>query len=99
MVLVAKNLSTQYHVLHAIYRCGQQKPPLAFADHSFLEIPPRKKIRMRSGKARAERAVLRAWRGSESRHAIGAYERISSCHALGACESVGVLAKIGSSVF
>ena len=38
-------------------------------------------------------------RDSESRHAIGAYDLGQSHHTRGACESVGVLAKIGSSVF
>ena len=59
----------------------------ASAAHSFLEIPPpqKNKNEERQGE-RAGRAVLRAWRDSESRHAIGAYERVPSHHALGACE-------------
>ncbi|MEK7082668.1 MAG: hypothetical protein AAB972_00730 [Patescibacteria group bacterium] len=38
---------------------------------------------------RAVRAVLRAWRDSEGRHAIGAYFAGSSHHARGACEVRG----------
>ena len=65
----------------------------------FRNPPPQKNKNAERQGERAGRAVLRAWRDSESCHAIGAYERISSHHALGACESVGALAKIGSSVF
>ena len=65
----------------------KRKPPLAFAAHSFLEIPPpAKKIRMRSGKARGRDARYSARGGIQHHHAIGAYERVSSHHALGACE-------------
>ena len=46
----------------------KRKPPLAFAAHSFLEIPPprkKNKNEERQGE-RAGRAVLRAWRDSAS---------------------------------
>jgi len=65
----------------------KRKPPLAFAAHSFLEIPPpqKNKNEERQGE-RAGRAVLRAWRDSGHWHAIGAYLAGSSHHARGACE-------------
>ena len=65
----------------------KRKPPLAFAAHSFFQIPPAKNQNgeERQGE-RARRAVLHAWRGSEGRHAIGAYLAGSSHHARGACE-------------
>ena len=76
----------------------KRKPPLAFAAHYFLEIPPpRKKIRMRSGKARGGDARYSARGGIQKRHAIGAYDAVQSYHALGACESVEIFAKVGSS--
>jgi len=71
-------------------------PPIPFLNS------PREKNQNGNGAAGAEggtRGTPRVGRDSESRHAIGAYDLGQSHHTRGACESVGVLAKIGSSVF
>ena len=57
---------------------------------NFKKSPPRKKSEWRERQGeRAGRAVLRAWRGSEGRHAIGAQDVGQSHHARGACEVRG----------
>src|SRR3989344_3895071 len=55
----------------------------------FRNSPPQKNKNEERQGERAGPAVLRVWRGSEGRHAIGAYLAGSSHHARGACEFKG----------